>query len=78
MVQMMCEIMEYNGDLKWNDRKPDGQPRRCLDVTKAKEKLGFTASTSLRQGLEKTVEWFNHFMTPYKKSLQSLPPTERF
>ena len=75
---MMCEIMEYKGDLKWNDRKPDGQPRRCLDVTKAKEKLGFTASTSLRQGLEKTVEWLNHFMTPYKKSLQSLPPTERF
>ena len=78
MVEMMCDVMGYNGELRWNDRRPDGQPRRCLDVTRAKEKLGFTATTSLRQGLEKTVQWFNHFMTPYKKPLQSLPPTERF
>ena len=77
MVEMMCDIMGYNGELRWNDRRPDGQPRRSLDVTRAKEKLGFTATTSLRQGLEKTVQWFNHFMTPYKKPLKSLPPTER-
>jgi len=78
MIETMCEIMEYDGDLVWNDRKPDGQPRRCLDVTRAKEKFGFTASTPLREGLEKTVRWFNKYMTPYKKPLAELPPTERF
>ena len=78
MIEAMCEIMDYDGKLVWNDRKPDGQPRRCLDVTKAKEKFGFTATTSLREGLERTVQWFNKYMVPYKKPLNELPPTERF
>jgi GDP-L-fucose synthase len=42
----------------WDASKPDGQPRRKLDVTKAQKQLGFTASTSLEEGLRKTIAWF--------------------
>ena len=39
-------------------KKPDGQPRRCLDTTRAREKFGFESSTSLREGLLQTVQWY--------------------
>jgi GDP-L-fucose synthase len=50
--------MGYKGDVIYDTSKPDGQPRRCLDVTKAKEELGFEATTSLEQGLIKTLEFY--------------------
>ena len=46
------------GELKFDPNMPDGQPRRCLDVTRAKELLGFTAKTTLAAGLEKTIAWY--------------------
>ena len=58
LVAKICEIMEYKGDVVYDTSKPDGQPRRCLDVTKAKEELGFEATTSLEQGLIKTMEFY--------------------
>ena len=78
LIVLLCEIMEYEGEIVWNNQKPDGQPRRCLDVTKAKEKFGFSSSTSLREGLEITSRWYNSHMSPYSKPLSELPPTERF
>ena len=48
----------FRGELVWDATKPDGQPRRCLDVTRAKERLGFVARTSLEDGLRKTIAWF--------------------
>ena len=42
----------------WDPTKPDGQPRRCLDVSRAKKSIGFTAATSLEDGLKKTIAWF--------------------
>lgn len=58
LVSKVCEIMQYKGDIIYDTSKPDGQPRRCLDTTKAKEKLGFEAHTSLHDGLIKTVEFY--------------------
>ena len=58
LVTMLCEIMEFDGEVIYQTDKPDGQPRRCLDTTTAKKLLGFEATTKLRDGLEKTVEWY--------------------
>lgn len=59
LVEKIIEIMEYNGKLVWDSSKPDGQPRRCLDVSRARDCFGFTAKTPFVDGLRKTVEWYN-------------------
>ena len=48
----------YLGELRWDRDKPDGQPRRCVDTTRARERFGFSASTALEAGLRETVAWF--------------------
>lgn len=48
----------YTGDIMFNKEKPDGQPRRCLDVSRAKELLNFEATIDLENGLDKTLEYF--------------------
>ncbi len=58
LIETICDIMEFDGAIIYDTSYPDGQPRRCLDTTKAKEKLGFKAETSLREGLQKTITWF--------------------
>jgi GDP-L-fucose synthase len=55
---MVAEIVGYGGEIAWDTSKPNGQPRRCLDVTRARELFGFEAKQPLREGLEKTVAWF--------------------
>lgn len=57
LVQKIKSVTGYAGEVRWDVSKPDGQPKRCLDVSKAKE-FGFQAKTSLDKGLEKTVEWY--------------------
>ena len=56
----ICHIMGYEGDLYFNPDYPDGQPRRCLNTTKAKEVLGFEAKTYWKDGLKQTIEWFTN------------------
>jgi GDP-L-fucose synthase len=58
LTETICDIMAFDGKIEWDDTKPDGQPRRCLDVSKAKEKFGFEAQTGLRTGLKTTIDWF--------------------
>lgn len=58
LIETITDIMGYDGDIIYDPTKPDGQPRRCLDTSKAKEKLGFEAKTGLFEGLTKTIEWF--------------------
>ena len=58
LVVEVAQQMGFEGDIFYDSSKPDGQPRRCLDVTRAKARLGFEAKTDLQTGLKNTIEWF--------------------
>jgi GDP-L-fucose synthase len=58
LTELVAKIVRFEGKIVWDTTKPDGQPRRCLDVTRAAETIGFRAKTNLEEGLRKTVEWF--------------------
>jgi nucleoside-diphosphate-sugar epimerase len=58
LVTLIKKKVDFNGDIEWNTKMPDGQPRRCLDVSKAAEFFGFRASTSLSDGLDETIQWY--------------------
>lgn len=58
LIKLIAELAGYRGKIRWDKTKPDGQPRRCLDVSRAKRLLHWTARTDLRVGLKKTIAWF--------------------
>ena len=58
LVYLICRLTGFKGKIIWNNSKPDGQPRRCLDVRRAFEQFGFKASTDLENGLHHTIEWY--------------------
>ena len=58
LAELICELSGFKGAIKWNPAEPDGQPRRVLDTSRAKKEFGFVASTSLRDGLAKTIAWY--------------------
>lgn len=58
LAETIRGVVRYNGSVEWDTTRPNGQPRRCLDVTRAKEVLGWTARTPLAEGLKKTYETF--------------------
>jgi GDP-L-fucose synthase len=62
LVILIAELMNFKGEIRWDPTKPDGQPRRMLDTSRAFQELGFKAKTSFEEGLKRTVEWFleNH------------------
>ena len=58
LATRIAELSGYEGRLVWDASRPDGQPRRCLDVSRAKERLGWHATTPFEEGLRRTIEWF--------------------
>jgi GDP-L-fucose synthase len=62
LLEQICEATGYCGSVRWDASKPDGQPRRCLDTTRAEEEFGWRASTSFREGLRKTIAWYEEFV----------------
>ena len=58
LAELIARTAGYEGSLEWDSSKPDGQPRRQLDVRRAKERFGFEASTSLEDGLRATIDWY--------------------
>jgi GDP-L-fucose synthase len=58
LITEIAEQMGYEGEIKYDDSKPDGQPRRCLSTMRAKYQLGFEAQTDLQDGLMHTIGWF--------------------
>lgn len=58
LALLIAEIVGFDGELAWDATKPDGQPRRQLDTSVAARHVGFEARTSLRDGLQRTVEWY--------------------
>jgi GDP-L-fucose synthase len=55
---MIAKEAGFTGQIAWDTTKPNGQPRRCLDVSRAKQLFGFQAQHALREGLKKTMQWF--------------------
>jgi len=58
LVELIARVTDFAGEIRWDTSKPDGQPRRVLDTTRAREEFGFQASTSFEDGLRETVDWF--------------------
>lgn len=58
LVNLICELMDFKGEVVWETDKPNGQPRRCLDTQRAKDQFGFTAQTELKEGLKNTIDWY--------------------
>jgi GDP-L-fucose synthase len=58
LVQRIADLTGFRGRVRWDATKPDGQPRRCLDVSRAEREFGFRAETTFDEGLRRTVEWY--------------------
>ena len=59
LATMIATEVGYTGRIAWDKTKPNGQPRRCLDVSRIKQTIGFQAKHTLRDGLKKTIAWFH-------------------
>lgn len=60
LVELITDVVGFAGDVVWDTSKPDGQPRRCLDVSRAETEFGFRARTDFRSGLERTITWYEN------------------
>ena len=58
LAELIKKLTDFKGNIIWDKTKPDGQPRRKLDVTKAEEEFGFTANTQFEVGLRETINWY--------------------
>ncbi|HVT80032.1 MAG TPA: GDP-L-fucose synthase [Phycisphaerae bacterium] len=58
LTELVAATAGFQGEIRWDPTKPDGQPRRCLDTQRARAEFGFAAQTSLEEGLKKTVAWY--------------------
>jgi GDP-L-fucose synthase len=58
LVELIVKLTGFKGKIIWDTSKPDGQPRRMLDTSKAWKEFGFKAKTSFEEGLKKTIEWY--------------------
>lgn len=65
LIKLIAELSGFKGKIIWNKTKPDGQPRRCLDTSKAEKEFCFKAKTEFKEGLMKTIEWYKE----YKRNL---------
>jgi len=60
LATLIADITGFTGEIVWDTTKPDGQPRRCLDVSRAEREFGFRARTKFEDGLKETVEWYRN------------------
>ena len=58
LVDLIVRLTEFQGEVRWDSSKPDGQPRRALDTTRARKAFGFAAATSFEDGMRTTVAWY--------------------
>jgi GDP-L-fucose synthase len=58
LVGLIAKLVGFEGEIRWDSKKPDGQPRRCLDVTRAHEQLGWAATVPFEEGLRRTIDWW--------------------
>lgn len=72
LAETIADIVGYGGETRWDTTKPNGTPRKLLDVSKL-NKLGWEASTSLKDGIGKTYNWFKNHYVPQEKQSQKVP-----
>lgn len=58
LTELIAKLTGFSGGIRWDPSKPDGQPRRCLDISRAKHEIGFVAETPFEEGLKRTIRWF--------------------
>jgi len=58
LAELICKLMDFKGELRWDTSKPDGQPKRSLSTARAKQAFDFTAATGFEEGLEHAIEWY--------------------
>jgi GDP-L-fucose synthase len=58
LLQVICRLTRFEGEVRWQHDRPDGQPQRRLDVSRAFEKFGFRAKMSFQEGLQRTIDWY--------------------
>jgi GDP-L-fucose synthase len=71
LVFLVAKVTGYQGEIRWDPSKPDGQPRRALDTSRAREFFGFRASTTFEQGLRETVNWYLQARAPERAAADS-------
>jgi GDP-L-fucose synthase len=65
LAELVADVVGFRGTITWDTSMPNGQPRRSVDATRARELFGFEAQTPLREGLERTVAWYRrHVLAP--------------
>jgi GDP-L-fucose synthase len=62
LVSLIARLTGFSGRIVWDRSRPDGQPRRCLDTSRAKREFGFSAKVDLEEGLKRTIEWYRHYI----------------
>ena len=72
LVRVLTELLGYEGEVHWDTTKPNGQPRRSLNVERARQEFGFKAGTNFQDGLRQTVDWWVR-----EGAMQWLPAAER-
>ncbi len=60
LIETISDLMGFKGEIRWDTSKPDGQPRRALDVNRAEKEFRFRASTDFKEGLKRTIEWYKN------------------
>ena len=67
LAEVISKLMNFKGEIRWDLTKPDGQPRRCLDTSKAEKEFGFKAKINFEEGLRKTIEWYKNISEDKQK-----------
>lgn len=71
LVHLIADLCGFDGHIMWDRSKPDGQPRRCLDTTRAEEEFGFKAEMDFREGLKNTIDWYKETRRSYSDEKDS-------
>ena len=58
LVELIARLTGFEGEIRWDSSKPDGQPRRCLDTRRAKELFDWEARVGFEEGLRNTIDWY--------------------
>ena len=63
LLELIVKPTGFDGEIVWDTSKPDGQPRRSLDTSKARTRFGFRAQTQFEEGLRRTIDWYKRHRT---------------